>query len=321
MKLMRAARAGVGLAKVPIPECGPTEVLVRVKCFGVNRPDVLQNQGLYPARPGQTDILGLELSGDVMDKNWDGPSEVCALVGGGAYAEFCPVERGLILPIPFKGKDRLEKAACLPETVFTVWKNLFWQGPDTLKGKHVFIHGGASGIGSTGIAMAKEFGASQVTTTVGNEEKAKFVTQIGADAVFRHDKEEWWKTAKQADVILDFIGGDYLSKNIGLLRNQGRLVLLGFLQNPVSQKVNMARVLLKSLTITGSVLRSSPIESKIQLCDEIREHVWPRIESGDLDLPFISHRFSGIEAFEEAHETMTSSAHIGKIVVDIPRHV
>lgn len=309
---MRAVRAGIGLVEVARPSAvGDGEALMRVAAFGINRPELLQHQGLYPARKGMTDVLGLEAAGHLED----GGQPVCALLGGGAFAEFCVVKRDHCLPVP-PGLS-LEQAAGLPECVFTVYNNLFHNGIGTLVGKSVFIHGGSSGVGSTAIAMAKTFGASLVQTTAGSDEKcATCVDLFGADVAFNHRTSDWSNEAEKADVVLDMVGGSYLEKNLKLLRDKGRLVIIGFLESPKSN-VNMTRVLLKSLEITGSVLRSAPDDHKTRLRNDIREHVWPLIGSGELKLPFLSRVYHGIENYEQAFADMANGNHCGKSVVSL----
>ncbi|GBG29513.1 Quinone oxidoreductase [Hondaea fermentalgiana] len=310
-RMMRAVRAGKGVVEMAVPSPEPGQVLVRTRAFGVNRPELLQHEGGYPVRPDQTDVLGLELAG-VAEQSGE---EVCALVGGGAYAEYCITDERLTLPIPFQGDDRFVRAAALPETTFTVWKNLFWDGPDTLKGKSVFVQAGASGIGTTAIAMAKAFGASRVTTTARDDERCKFCTDVvGADVCYNYNTEEWEKEEK-ADVILDMVGGSYLPRHLKMMQQGARLVILGFLGSPVTEKLNMTRVLLKNLTITGSVLRSAPDSEKARICEELKRHVWPRLASGEIALPHISHTFEGIDAYADAFEDMNNSKHKGKMVL------
>uniref|UniRef100_A0A7S2SJ33 Enoyl reductase (ER) domain-containing protein n=1 Tax=Mucochytrium quahogii TaxID=96639 RepID=A0A7S2SJ33_9STRA len=278
----------------------------------------LLDLGLYPVRKGTTDIMGLEVAGIVQDANGnDTDREVCALLPGGGYSEYCVAREEHCLPIPFDKNDpaRFIKAAGLPETVFTVWKNLFWNGPDTLKEKRVFIHGGTSGIGTTAIEMARAFGASSITCTVGSEAKARFCKDVlGVDYVFDYTSEEWWEKAQGTDVILDMVGGDYLQKNISLLRSDGRLVIIGFLGSPISEKVNMTRVLLKGLTITGSVLRSSSDESKAKLCSEIHQHVWPRIDDTSIKLPYINNLLP-LSEYKKGFELMAGPWCMGKIIL------
>lgn len=310
---MRAVRAAKGLCEMAKPHAEKGQRLVKVHAFGVNRPELLQNEGAYPVRPGQTDVLGLELAGVDQDSG----EEVCALVGGGAYADFCVTDHRMTLPVPFKGEDRFVKAAALPETTFTVWKNLFWNGPDSLKGKSVFIQSGTSGIGTTAIAMAKAFGASHVATTARDDDRCKFCVEVaGADECFNYKTEAWEEKAK-ADVILDMVGGSYLPRHLKMMNQGARLVIIGFLQSPVTEKANLSRVLLKNLTITGSVLRSAPDTEKARICEELKRHVWPRIEAGEIALPHISHTFHGLESYADAFDDMKNSRHMGKMVVTL----
>jgi len=316
MKCVRAGIKGVSTCALPVPSA--SQVLLKIRSSGVNRPDILQNEGLYPARPGMSDVLGLEAAGVLVDEQGNETGEeVCALLPGGGYAEYCAVERDHCLSIPFSSNDRFDKSAALPEATFTVWKNLFWNGKDTLAGKRVFIHGGSSGIGSTAIALCKSFGATFIATTAGDDKKCEFSLQCGADAAFNYKEQKWWDYAKKYDVVLDMVGGDYLQKNLTLLDGDGRLVIVGFLGSPISEKVNMSRVLLKSLTVTGSVLRSAPNSVKSQLCENLQNHVWPRIYDGSLQLPHVSHVFNSLDKYQKAHELMREGSHLGKIVLRI----
>ncbi len=332
---MRAVRAGQGLTSGVVRPRAPQDgVVLRVRYAGVNRPDVLQDAGLYPARPGASDVLGLEVAGEVVEASAGARARglregdaVCALVPGGGYAEYCAASATHCLPVPHFGVGagaehaaaRLARAAALPETCFTVWKNLFWAGPSTLAGKSVFVHGGAGGIGSTAIVLAKALGAAQVQATAGGEAKRRFCEdECGADRAFDYRADPaWWSKAGKADVVLDCVGGSYLEPNLGLLKDNGRLVIIGFLQGAVSH-VNMTRVLLKSLTITGSVLRSAPDRDKAQLRDALLEHIWPRLDDGSIKLPPRLDIMSGLERYKAAHETMTSSpSFCGKVVLRV----
>jgi NADPH2:quinone reductase len=338
-QMQRAVRAGLGLASVARPRLadgGEDGVLLRVRYAGVNRPDVLQDAGLYPARPGVSDVLGLEVAGEVVEASAGARARglregdaVCALVPGGGYAEYCAASASHCLPVPRFGADagspaaaaaaRQSRAAALPETCFTVWRNLMWAGPATMRGKSVFVHGGAGGIGSTAIALAKAFGAAEVQATAGGEAKRRFCEdECGANRAFDYRADPaWWSKAGKADVVLDCVGGSYLEPNLGLLKDNGRLVIIGFLQGAVSQ-VNMTRVLLKSLTITGSVLRSAPDSDKARLRDALLEHVWPRLDDGSLNLPPRLDVLDGLERYKAAHATMTSSpSFCGKLVLRV----
>jgi len=276
---------------------------------------------------------------------------VCCLVPGGSYSEYCSAKWGTCLPIPFKGtdSDRFVKSAGIPENAFTVWRNVFRDYDlDHLSSQNVsmLFHGGSSGIGSTAIAMAKAFGVSKVIVTAGSEEKCDACLRFGADVAINYNDEsedgklDWTTKAGKVDFILDMVGGEYLNQNLKILNTNGKLAIIGFLQSPMST-VNMTRVMLKSLHITGSVLRSQPQRYartqttrfskhdrfilthfmhsfKELLALEIQDHVWPLVESGALQLPAnISHVYRGIESVDDALSVMQSSSHIGKIVVEV----
>lgn len=332
--MMRAVRAGAGVVgEAAIPTASPSQVLIRVVAAGVSRPDVLQDSGLYPARPGQTDVLGLEVAGVVASGPHAGQAgladlageEVCALIPGGGYAEWCVAERRHLLELPFARDDpeRFRKAAALPECVMTVWNNLFRAGPDALKGKAVLVHGGASGIGTTAIQLAKSFGASHVAATAGSAERCRFVTdEVGADACFdytREGAEAWDKQTERVDVVLDMVGGDYVQRNLGVLRQSGRLVCIGFLGGSPKARVDFSRVMLKNLTITGSVLRSASVEHKVALRDAVAEHVWPRIRDGSLRLPVLGTARPELDLadYKDAHAALQASQTVGKEVLSV----
>ena len=248
---------------------------------------------------------------------------------GGAYAEVCAARWSTCLPLPFAGEDRFIRSSGLPENVFTVWKNVFdgrlVSESDGLslkwRSKSMLFHGGSSGIGSTAIVLSKAFGVEHVVVTAGSEEKCQACLEMGADEAINYKEWDDWTEAlegRKVDFILDIVGGDYLEKNLKVLNDKGELTIIGFLQSPVSKKVNMTRLLLKSLTITGSVLRSQPEEVKKALAENVHKHVWPLIEQGKVELPArISHVFQGLDSVEEALQTMRNSSHIGKIIVNM----
>lgn len=299
---------------IPVPE--EKELLIRIKASGVNRPDIAQRKGQYPAPPGApVDIPGLEVAGIIEEcgagvSRWKKGDEVCALLAGGGYADFVAVNEGQCLPIP-KGLNYIE-AASLPETVFTVWHNVFQRG--LLKsGEHFLVHGGTSGIGITAIQLAKAFGAI-VFATAGSKEKCSACISLGADECINYKEEDFEKAleSKGADVILDMIGGDYVPKNIRLLRPDGRLVFINAMKGS-QMELKIRDIMQKRLTITGSTLRNREISFKAALAKEIECHVWPLIETGKFK-PVIDKVFP-LEEAEKAHEFMESGWHIGKIVL------
>lgn len=305
----------------PLPRPGEGEVLVKVAAAGVNRPDVLQRQGGYPPPPGASDIPGLEIAGTVAAlgegaAGWSLGDQVTALVAGGGYAEYCAAPAAQCLPVP-KGLT-LAEAAAMPETFFTVWSNVFDRGR-LRAGESFLVHGGSSGIGTTAIQMAAALGAT-VFTTAGSAEKCQACVELGAKAAINYREEDFVAAVKEAnggkgvDLILDMVGGDYVQKNIDLLAPDGRLVSIAFLQGPKVQ-VNLLPVMLKRLTLTGSTLRARSVDFKGRVAASLRDKVWPLVEQGRIR-PVMAERFPLAEA-AAAHRLMESSAHIGKIVLEI----
>lgn len=295
------------------------EILIRVEAAGVNRPDTIQRMGLYPPPPGAPDTPGLEVAGEVVATGpgvtlWKAGDRVCALLGGGGYAEYAAVHETHALPIP-KGFSAIE-AAALPETFFTVWTNVFERG--ALKADETFlVHGGTSGIGTTAIQLANCFGA-RVFATAGSAEKCAACLQLGAEAAFNYREQDFVKEIKVltggrgVDVILDMVGGPYIARNIQSAAPDGRIVSIAFLQGSTAE-VNFMPIMLKRLTLTGSTLRPRGIEEKAALARALREKVWPLIEAGRIR-PRIDATFPLAEA-AKAHELMEKSTHIGKIVL------
>ena len=292
------------------------EILIQVKAAGVNRPDVLQRQGKYPAPEGiNQHIPGLEVAGEIVElglnvKNLNIGDRVMALVAGEGYAQYVKVHFGSVIPLP----DLLsfEEGAALPETVFTVWHNLF-QRANLSSGQSVLIHGGAGGIGSTAIQLAKLFGA-YVITTVSSEEKEEYVKAQGADVVINYKHIDFEKSlqATPVDVVLDFIGGEYFNKNINILKEDGHLVYLNAMQgNKV--ELNLLKMMQKRLTITGSTLRNRSVEFKTYLTSDIVKKVLPLITQGKLK-PSIYKKIGFQQAYE-AHEMMEKGEVLGKIVL------
>lgn len=306
----------------PMPVPGPGQVLVRVAAAGVNRPDVLQRQGGYPPPPGASDIPGLEIAGDVvaLGDGVAGPlvgDHVCALVTGGGYGEYCVADAVCCLPVPL-GFDMV-KAAALPETFFTVWYNVF-QRAHLAPGETFLVHGGTSGIGTTALQLAKAFGAAKIFATAGSPEKCNICRQLGADIAIDYKIEDFAEAVKAeqgkkgVDVILDMVGGDYIPRNIAILANDGRLVNIAFLKGAKAE-INFLPVMLKRLTLTGSTLRIQSADKKAIIARELHEKVWPLLDKGQV-APMIHATFPLADA-AKAHRLMESSAHAGKIVLEV----
>ena len=303
----------------PVPRPGPGEVLIQVTAAGVNRPDVLQRQGGYPPPKGASDIPGLEVAGTVVAlgpgaTRWREGDELCALVAGGGYAEFCAAPEAQCLPIP-AGLDRV-RAAALPETFFTVWTNVFERGR-LQAGETFLVHGGSSGIGTTAIQLARAFGA-RVFATAGSAMKCQACEKLGAERAINYREEDFVAVIQQAteqrgvDVILDMVGGDYMQKNIGLLATEGRLVNIAYLKGSKIE-LNFLPVMLKRLTVTGSTLRPRSVAEKGAIARALEEKVWPLLAEGKI-APVIEGRFPLTRA-ADAHRLMETSAHIGKIML------
>ncbi len=311
----------------PRPAPAPDEVLIRVMATGVNRPDVLQRSGLYPPPPGASPVLGLECAGEVVACGaavsiFKPGDRVCALTNGGAYAEYCVAPAAQTLPWP-RGYDAL-RAAALPETFFTVWANLFGTAhaaAGRLKaGETVLIHGGSSGIGVTAIQLAKAMGAT-VITTVGSADKAAAVKGFGADHAINYREQDFVAEVKRltegrlCDVVLCMVGAPYFQRNLACLRMDGRLVLIAFLGGEVAEKLDLRPIMLKRLVVTGSTMRPRTTAQKGEIAAALREQVWPMLEAGRF-APHIHATFPLAEA-ARAHALMESSAHIGKIMLEV----
>ena len=304
---------------VPVPEAGPGQVLIKVAASGVNRPDVLQRKGLYPAPKGHSELPGLEVAGTVAAlgtgvTRFKAGDRVMALTNGGGYAAYCLADDGVTIPIPAGMDDKT--AAAIPETFFTVWHNVFERG--ALKaGETILIHGGTSGIGVTAIQLAKAFGA-RVFTTVGSAEKCAACVSLGADRAIDYKQEDFADVIKAetggkgVDVILDMVGGDYIDKNIRSLADDGRLVNIAYL-NGSTATIDFMRVMLKRLTITGSTLRVRTEAVKAGIAKAVEDRVLPLIASGKIKV-LIDSTFP-LERAADAHARMESSQHIGKIVL------
>jgi len=310
------------IAKGPLPVAKAGEILVRVEAAGVNRPDVAQREGSYPAPKDASPVLGLEVAGEVVALG-EGVTEfavgdkVCALANGGGYAEYCTVPAGQALPWP-KGYDAV-RAAALPETFFTVWANLF-QMAGLTEGETVLIHGGTSGIGTTAIQLANAFGA-KVFTTAGSKEKCEACVKLGAARAINYREEDFVTVIKEetgkkgVDTTLDMIGAAYFEKNLAALAKDGCLSIIAFLGGFKAENVNLTPIMVKRLTVTGSTMRPRTAEEKRGIRDELVAEVWPLIESGKV-APVI-HTVVPLEQVVDAHKLMESSNHIGKIVLTL----
>ncbi len=309
------------LAEIATPAPAAGEILIHVEAAGVNRPDTIQRMGFYAPPPGSPDTPGLEVAGKVAAIGagvtlWAVGDQVCALVGGGGYAEYCVAHESHALPVPH-GFNAIE-AAGLPETFFTVWTNVFERG--ALKGgESLLIHGGSSGIGTTAIQLAKIFGA-RVFATAGSADKCAACIDLGADAAINYREQDFVAEVKAltenrgVDVILDMVGGDYIPRNIEAAARDGRIVSIAFLNGSVAE-VNFMPVMLKRLTMTGSTLRPRSISEKASIADALREKVWPLLDAGRVK-PLIDATFP-LEDAAKAHVLMEKSTHIGKIILTL----
>ncbi|NNL73669.1 MAG: NAD(P)H-quinone oxidoreductase [Silicimonas sp.] len=301
----------------PRPVPGAGDVLIRVAYAGVNRPDALQRAGSYAPPPGASDLPGLEASGVIVEvgpgvSEWSVGDSVCALLPGGGYAEYAVTPAAHCLPVP-DGMP-LDRAACLPETYFTVWTNVFMRG--RLKAGETFlVHGGTSGIGTTAIQLAHVFGA-RVFATAGSDEKCRVCEGLGAERGINYRDEDFvdvLREAGRADLVLDMVGGDYISRNIKALKDDGRLVFIAFLGGPKAE-VNFAEIMVRRLTITGSTLRPRSVAAKAEIAAELRRDVWPFFSAGRIG-PVMDRAFDLNDA-AEAHRALEAD-HIGKIVLKV----
>lgn len=302
------------------PAPAASEVLIEVYAAGVNRPDVFQRKGNYPPPPGAPqDVPGLEVAGVIVQTGadvtgWRPGDRVCALLAGGGYAEYTLAQAAHCLPIP-EGFDNIQ-AASLPETVFTVWHNVFQRGR-LQAGERFLVHGGSSGIGITAIQLAKAFGA-KVFTTAGSDEKCAACEALGADISINYKTSDFEEALREqgADVILDMVGGDYIPKNLRLLREEGRLVFINTMKGSKvkgADEADFGLIMRKRLTVTGSTLRNRDHAFKAALTSDIQKYVWPVLEKG-LFKPVIAQTFP-LAAAAEAHTLMETSDHIGKIIL------
>ena len=305
----------------PVPAPAHGEVLIRVAAAGVNRPDCMQRMGGYAPPPGASDLPGLEVAGTVVAlgggvAGWAEGDELCALVSGGGYAEYCAVPAPQALPVP-EGYDMVQ-AAALPETFFTVWTNVFERG--RLEGGERFlVHGGSSGIGTTAIQLARAFGA-RVFATAGSAEKCSACEELGAERAINYREEDFVEVIKEltdgegVELIVDMVGGDYMARNIAALAVEGRLVQIA-LQAGSKAEFDFLPVMVKRLTLTGSTLRPRTVEQKAVIAEALREKVWPLLEAGRVK-PVIDSTYALAQA-DQAHARMETSQHVGKIMLEV----
>ena len=321
MKVIEIAEPGgpevLRLAERPLPEPGYGEVRLRVAYAGVNRPDALQRAGAYDPPPGASDLPGLEASGTVEAigpgvTGWSVGDQVCALLPGGGYAEQVVTSAAHCLPVP-RGMS-LEAAACLPETYFTIWTNVFLRG-GLKAGETFLVHGGSSGIGTTAIQLAHAFGA-RVFATAGTGEKCRACEGLGAERGINYREEDFvdiLHKAGGADLILDMVGGDYIPRDLKALEDEGRLVFIAFLGGP-QVEVNFAEIMVRRLTVTGSTLRPQATLAKARIAEDLRREVWPLLEAGRV-APLVESTFP-LEQAAEAHRALEAD-HVGKIVLKV----
>ncbi len=301
----------------PMPDPKQGEVLIRVAYAGVNRPDALQRAGLYNPPPDASDLPGLEASGWIEAvgpgvSDWAIGDAVCGLLPGGGYAEYVTTPAAHCLPIP-DGMG-MDQAACLPETFFTVWTNVFLRGGLTA-GETFLVHGGTSGIGTTAIQLARAFGA-RVFATAGSADKCRVCTELGAERAINYRDEDFVAILREegrADLILDMVGGSYIQRDIKAMKDDGRLVFIAFLGGSKAE-INFAEVMMRRLTITGSTLRPQSVATKAAIAEDLRRQVWPMLASGKI-APVMDQSFALADA-ADAHRALEAD-HIGKIVLDV----
>lgn len=308
------------LVERSVPRPGANEVLVKVSAAGVNRPDVLQSRGLYPPPPGASDVLGLEMAGEVVEAGLGAEAlmgqKVCALVASGAFAEYCVAPAGTCLPVP-AGLSLVE-AAAMPETLFTVWVNLFERG-FAADGDRILLHGGTSGIGTMAIALSRLFGLS-IIVTCGSDEKCARAMELGASAAVNYKTHDFVEEVHRVtdrrgvDVVIDMVGGDYVPRNLACLAEEGRHVSIA-VQRGASAEVPIFDVMRRRLTLTGSTLRPRSVEFKTMVADEIAQTVWPFVEGGRLR-PVIDSSFPIREA-ASAFARLDEPDHVGKTVIEV----
>ena len=306
------------LAERPVPVPGPGQVVLKVAYAGVNRPDALQRAGLYNPPAGASDLPGLEASGTIAAcgagvLGLQQGQQVCALLPGGGYAEYAVTQAAHCLPVP-NGFD-LKQAACLPETFFTVWSNVFQRG-GLKAGERFLLHGGSSGIGTTAIQLARAFGA-RVFTTAGSDAKCRACLDLGAERAVNYRETDFVSIMQSeggADIILDMVGGDYIARNLDALADDGRLVQIAFLQGPKTS-LNFTQMMTRRLTLTGSTLRPQSDVAKARIAAGLLSQVWPLLSAGRI-APVIDSCFD-LDQAAQAHARMETSTHIGKIVLRI----
>jgi putative PIG3 family NAD(P)H quinone oxidoreductase len=323
MRAVVAKGAGeLALVERAVPQPGPGEVLVKVAAAGVNRPDVLQSKGLYPPPPGAPDILGLEIAGEVVAAG-AGAEEllgqrICALVTGGGYAEYCAAPAGTCLPVP--QVLTLVEAAAMPETLFTVWVNLFERGFAS-DGDWVLVHGGTSGIGTMAIALARLFGLKLIVTC-GSDAKCARAMELGVEAAINYRTQDFVEEVHRitgragVNVVIDMVGGDYVPRNLACLAEEGRHVSIA-VQRGASAEIQIFDLMRRRLTLTGSTLRPRSVEFKTMVADEIARTVWPYVEGGRLK-PVIDSVYA-LDRVSEAFARMDSGDHVGKTVLEVAR--
>ncbi len=322
MKAVEISKPGgpevLHLVERPRPAPSSNEVLIRVHAAGVNRPDILQRMGLYPPPPGASDLPGLEVSGVIESvganvSRWMPGDRVCALLTGGGYAEFAVAHQGSCLPVP-KGVA-VENAAGLPETIFTVWANVF-DDAGLKPGETLLVHGGTSGIGVMAIMLAKAWG-SRVIATASSEDKLKAIRAIGADLAFNYATEKWEDEVRHsggADVVLDMAGGDFVARNLEALNPKGRHVSIAFLRGGAAE-ISIFQIMRKQLRLSGSTMKARSFEEKARLAAEIERNVWPLIEAGKVRP--VTDRLFALAEVADAHRRMEEGRHTGKILLKI----
>jgi putative PIG3 family NAD(P)H quinone oxidoreductase len=320
MRVVEIADQQLRLGSRPTPRPGKGEVLVKVAAAGVNRPDIIQRKGLYPPPPGASDIPGLEISGNVVAAGQGAThligTRVCALVTGGGYAEYCLAPAGTCLPVP--EVLRMTEAAAMPETLFTVWVNLFERG-FAAEGDTVLVHGGTSGIGTMAIKLCNLFGL-EVIVTCGSDEKCAAAIELGAAHAINYqttdfvDAVQRWTEGAGVAVVLDMVGGDYVPRNLACLGEEGRHVSIAFQRGP-SAEISLVEVMRRRLSLTGSFLRPRDLAFKTMVRDEIEKTVWPYVEGNRLK-PVMDESFP-LEQAAAAHARMEAGDHVGKIVLTV----
>lgn len=304
------------MSEVPLPECGPAQVLVKVAAAGVNGPDLLQRRGHYPPPPGASELLGLEVSGEVVAvgsecPRWQVGDAICALTNGGGYADYVAIDGDHCLALP-ENVSAVD-AAGIPETFFTVWSNV-WHGHDVPDGSRFLVHGGAGGIGSTAIQLGKAMGL-EVLATISNADSAAFVESLGADRAINYKTEDFVDTCREdggVDLILDIVGGAYIARNFKAARHDARIIQLAFNQGS-KVEINLMPVMLKRLSYAGSTLRSRPRDFKAAVAADVEARVWPLFASGAVKT--VTHTTLPMDQAAEAHRLMEASGHRGKIIL------